>query len=646
MITLAVSLAALAFVGTFAGDRLGAPAGSPDASRATGAVRGALWAFAALVVVEASLGFAGQLTARNVALGLVAFALALAARPRRAPATPPRAPFSRLDLALTFAIGAAVALLLWKGLCRTEFPYDTLSYHLYVPATWMQERRLVIVPAVFGDIAPAYAPSNIELWFLFLMSPLRSEYLAAAGQIPFAVLAVAAVVAAVREAGGGRPAALGAGLAFLLVPEVWEQSSTAMVDVGMTAFLLSSLPFARRSELPTCVAALGLALGSKHIALVFGLPFFVFAGLTAIRRNVAVRPLQIAVVLAVLLATGGFWYLRNAVVTGNPLFPAAIAGLHLPAAYDSRALRSWMYHTPISNVMALAVMLVSPGVGFVTAMGVALARRPRQAEALIAIAMIALFWLVIPWQGTRFLFAVFGVVAIAIGRAAADTDAAPVLGWGALLAAIVGGLFQRTTAEWAALLAAAAVGWFGCPLGARVSRRVAFGVVASAAAAVGIFAFAGFAGYLAREPPYRAPVWSWLRDHVRDSRVAYAGDNLAFPLTGARIGNRVRYVNVAGEASDALHDFVRRAGVGPASTPEPAFLYRNGGSFEVWWRNLQAYGAEVLYVSKVRPIVLLNMTVEPDGFPVERRWAEEHPERFSLAYASPKARVYWIHQAP
>jgi hypothetical protein len=636
MITLVVSLAALVFVGA----RLRSADGRPDASRATGVVRGSLWACAILVVIEATLGFAGQLTARNVALALVAVALALASRPRRAAVTPAGAPFSRLDVALTFALGAAFVLLLWTGLHPTQFPYDTLSYHLYVPATWMQERRLVIVPAVFGDIAPAYAPSNVELWFLFLMSPLRSDYLAAAGQIPFAVLAVAAIVAAVREAGGGRAAALGGGLAFILIPEVWEQAPTAMVDLGMTAFLLSTLPFARRAELPACAAALGLALGSKHIALVFGLPFFVFAGLTAGRGAAPIRPRQLVAAIAIIVATGGFWFVRNAVVTGNPLFPAAIAGLHLPAAYDTKALRSWMYHTPVGNVMALAVMLVSPGVGFVTAMAVALARRPRRAEALIAVTMIALFWLVIPWQGTRFLLAVFGVVAIAIARAATDPPA--VLGWGPLAAAVVGGLIQGTTAERVALPVAALLGWFSHGLVTRLPRRIAFGVATSAALGLAILVLAGFSGDTAREPPYRVPVWSWFRAHVRASRVAYAGDNLAFPLTGAGIGNRVRYVNVAGEAGDALHDFVRRAGVGPASTPEPAFLYRSGGSFDVWWRNLRAYGAEVLYVSKVRPIELLNMPVESDGFPVERRWADEHPERFSLAYDSPKARVYRI----
>ena len=61
------------------------------------------------------------------------------------------------------------------------------------------------MPAVFGDPSPAYAPSNLELVFLLLMAPLRSDILAGVGQLPLAALAAAAIVAAVREAGGRAP---------------------------------------------------------------------------------------------------------------------------------------------------------------------------------------------------------------------------------------------------------------------------------------------------------------------------------------------------------------------------------------------------------------------------------------------------------
>ena len=608
-------------------------------------MRGALWAFALLIGVEALLGAAGRLTPRNVALALSLFAaVALAWRPRRpVPADVARAPLSAVESALVAALGAALVLLLWTGLHKTDFLYDSLSYHLHIPATWMHAQRLEIVPAVFGDPAPAYAPSNIELWFLFLLAPLRSDYLAGSGQLPFAALAAAAIVASVREAGGSRTAALGAGLAFLLIPEVWEQAATAMVDVGMAALLLASLPFARRAELATCAAALGLALGTKYVALVLVVPFVAFAVVTAARRPGSVTPLRLVAVVAIVLATGGFWYLRNAVVTGNPVFPGAVPGLALPALYDSAAMRSWDYHLPIGRPLGLASILAGAGIGFATATGVAFARSRRTAELALFLGELALFWFVVPYQASRFAFAAFGVAAIAIGRAA-DRPPAP-LGWGALAAAIVGALIEIPAGARLLLVPAAALG--ACaPVAARRLSPIwlkalglggALGLVATVAA--------GFGAYVARDPGYGPAEWSWIRANVRDARLAYTGSNVEFPLTGERVGNRVMYVNVAGEPDDRLHDFARRAPAQRSSSAEPA-PYRDGASFEVWWRNLRAARAEILFVARLHPIVLRSIAADGDGFPVERRWADEHAERFALRYASSEARVYAIRDAP
>ena len=231
MIVLGTSLLALAIVGVSLA-RLTAADGE---SRATTATRAALAAAVVMVGVQATLGAVARLTAAHT-LGALAVAAAAAmwASARRRPRPPPvpREPWSTADAAVAAALLALFAERLWHGLHATTFLYDTLSYHLHVPATWMHEARLTIVPAVFGDTSPAYAPANLELWFLLLMAPLRSDYLAGVGQLPLAALAATAIVAAVREAGGRRTAALGAALAFLLVPEVHGQIATAMTDLG------------------------------------------------------------------------------------------------------------------------------------------------------------------------------------------------------------------------------------------------------------------------------------------------------------------------------------------------------------------------------------------------------------------------------
>ncbi len=66
--------------------------------------------------------------------------------------------------------------------------YDSLSYHLFFPARWLQEHRLSIVPTPFSDEAQAYAPANGELFFLWLMLPFHGDLLARIGQLPFYLL--------------------------------------------------------------------------------------------------------------------------------------------------------------------------------------------------------------------------------------------------------------------------------------------------------------------------------------------------------------------------------------------------------------------------------------------------------------------------
>jgi hypothetical protein len=649
VIVLVASLALL----LLSGARLARVTGAPDESRATRAVRVAIWALALLVAVEGALGATGRLGARAtlVALAVVSAALVAATRGAERAAGPAREPVSALDAAYLSALGAALVARAWAGIHKTTFLYDTLSYHLHVPATWLADGRLEIVPAVFGDPSSAYAPSNLELWFAFLMAPLRSEVLAGTGQLPFAALGALAVVAAVREAGGQRTPALAAALAFLLVPEIWQQARSAMTDLGLAALLLAVLPFARRAarratagELATAAAALGLAVGTKYVGLALALPFAAATAVLAGQGHPRGRALL--AVAPVLVATGGFWYLRNAALTGNPLYP--VAGLGLPGLYDRATMRGWIYHQPIGDLGALGEMLGAGGMVFVLlAALVVVWRRPPLETALLA-AVVAVFWLAIPYQESRFLFAAFGVAAIAIGLAATRPLATLGLDWRIGLALLAGLVEYPTVERWLLLPAGLAgaglfVAWGRLPAGAR--RPVRLAALGAGAAAGALLVALGLPRAMARQPGYALGggldgAWRWFGDNVAGARVAYTGTNLAFPLHGRGLSNRVGYVNVAGAPGDRLHDFGRGTGA-RATTPEPA-PYRDGADFERWLRNLRAAGADVLFVAALDEIVARNVAADADGFPIERAWADAHPALFHLRYAAPEARVYGI----
>jgi hypothetical protein len=655
VIRLAVSaLAALACGASLARLSRGA-----DESGATTATRVGLGAVGAVVVVEELLGASGRLGAGAIGLALAAAAVALALVTRRSPALARRAtaPWTPLDAGLLAALLVALATRVGQALTRTTFLYDTLSYHLHAPATWLADGRLSIVPAVFGDPAPAYAPSNVELLAAFVLAPTRAGALAQAVQAPLAALACAAVAATVSELCRPRAAALAAALAFLLVPEVWTQSASAMTDVGAAAFLLAALPFLVRlrrgvggaGDAAALGCAVGLCAGAKVAGAVLVAPVVVAAALACARidRGGARR---LASLLAVGAATGAFFYARDALVTGNPIYPLrlSLAGATLaPGVYDAAALRASPYHLARGDLAGLGRLLLAPGLAFAVGGAATLALRLRRpAWTALALAQVALFWLVLPYQESRFLFPLWGVVAIAMGALvkADGARASSAWWWMPLALAVLGSVVEQPTGERWAALGAGAVAAVIFPR-ARALLPLRLGADGRAWVAAAVLGALGVALLPVREPAYAMgdeldDAWAWVRANVRGARVAYTGNNLPVPLAGRALENDVRYVNVAGGPDDRLHDFARRAPRAWAD-PEPA-PYRDGARYDVWLANLRAARRDVLFVAALFPEVRATIAADADGFPVERAWADAHADVFTLRYASPAARVYGV----
>jgi hypothetical protein len=307
-------------------------------------------------------------------------------------------------------------------------------------------------------------------------------------------------------------------------------------------------------------------------------------------------------------------------------------------------MRAWDYHVPITHLGELGSMLAASGVAFVCASALAFVRLRRNLHGARAPALVVVFWLLIPYQESRFLFAAFGAAAIAIGIAAHRKPILTISLLG-LVAALLGSLLQFPTRERLLLppIGAAAGAFFSylrrVPF--RPGPVVARAGLAAAAFAASIAIAAGIsrhdvarAGYTVDDDDLAA-AWAWVDANVRDADVAYTGTNLAFPLAGERLANRVRYVNVAGAAADVLHDF------GPPGdgTAEPA-PYRRGASAAVWLTNLRATRTRVLFVAALYPVVRRTIDADPDGFPVERAWADARPDTFYLRFANAGARIY------
>src|SRR5262249_47298416 len=130
----------------------------------------------------------------------------------------------------------------------------------------------------------------------------------------------------------------------------------------------------------------------------------------------------------------------------------------------------------------------------------------------------------------------------------------------------------------------------------------------------------------------------WLNFDARSgpagSRVAYAGTNLPYYLLGKGLRNEVRYVNIDRHRDWLLHDYHRDArapGLGSSPDCRPGWD-RIQPDYQAWLENLDAEGIQLLVVTRVNPVEGSYNVADPEQFPIERRWAESHPDRFELLY--------------
>jgi len=665
-------------------------------TRSVALLRAALAAIGWAIAAEALLGAVGALGAALpvVLAGWLAGAVfwlraGAAGAGRRGSGTPSAGDAARplawtaSDVLALAAVGVALGARAWDGLHRDHFTYDVLSYHLHLPAAWKAAGRVSIVPTPFGDQAPAYAPSNAELLYQLLLSATGNVRLAHVGQAPFAALACLAIFAGTRTLGAGRTVAAGAALAFLLVPEIWQQASGAMTDLAAAAFFLAALPFlvrsSRRAPAPSdlvgCALALGLLLGTKYVGAILAVPLLSWALALAVRAarervrsrasflpgSARARALPMALCPLIVLGTGGFWYVRNALLTGDPTFPVTLS---VPASlgavgrglYGAPAMRAWTYHLPVADLQPLLEIATETGWGFLvgTAIGgLTLVARRRPAWPALWAVSIALAWLVVPYQQSRFFFAAWGVAALMMGAAPkrpalavtiAIAGSAVQFPTGArLLAAGVFGLAvlvatrERRHPERAGRWQVGALSWLDGPS----RRRAALGLAAVAVTAAIVAALRVFPGEVAYTiGDHHDAGWDFARRHLHGRRIAYTGSNLPLPLWGWRLDNDVRYVNVKGEPDERLIERApRETADGSAASAEPA-PERANPDRAAWLRNLAHHRIDTLFVTALYPAVAEGMPHDAEGFPPERAWADALPAQFPLRFETAGVRVY------
>jgi hypothetical protein len=354
---------------------MGAPADTTTA--ASSARSGALAVFAGVTALMALVqllclgsSLAGVVVTPVVAWVLIAVALVAAGlfasrfwSPRPIPRTPAASvtePITKVSTTLIIAVLLAWAAGLWArlwhlALLRPPYDWDGLYYHLPAINAWVRQGHVGWIDTI-PDIPFVNVPMGVEVSSFLVHQATGTSRLVDACNLlywPLAFTALVVVAAALGVRGVWRWLA---GALMVGAPVFLSQSVSCYIDPGFSSTVMAAvaasliLIFAAEHAAWRAAllwgAALGLMAGSKGTGAPFTLVLFtVVTVLVAVQsgfKRVRVWALRLCVAGTVALAVGGYWYVRGAVNTGNPIYPVQlrIGGKILKQGYDPQLFLS------------------------------------------------------------------------------------------------------------------------------------------------------------------------------------------------------------------------------------------------------------------------------------------------------------------
>jgi hypothetical protein len=215
--------------------------------------------------------------------------------------------------------------------------WDDYTYHMVYPALWLQERAIAAVTPAHAFTMQAWYPMSagvVATWFMVPFSASRGDSLAwvsLTGPVYAGIVISGAAELAARL--GSRPFAWAIPVVLFATSQRTGvmASSFSDADLALAGALFGALAFAipRSVDESARVIAIdawyaasltGFAVGVKANAVPAAVIVLLVMVLRA-RRCAATRIVPAFAVSWIVMA--GYWYARNVVHTGNPVYPAA-----------------------------------------------------------------------------------------------------------------------------------------------------------------------------------------------------------------------------------------------------------------------------------------------------------------------------------
>jgi hypothetical protein len=556
---------------------------------------------------------------------------------------------------------------------------DPLVYHLPTAVQWIQTGRLGLFPTWYWNPAATYSPATTSTFMAWWMAPVGNDVFARFVQVPPLIVIYLLTARLCRLLGCGRAVAALVGVAAAMSRPLFSEAIIAKDDLFVTAFfaaaVVSLAPSNLRGRLGPWRAgiALGMTLACKYTVLL-ACPLLLFLVDAPLRAGWKRRQWFVAIVTCLVLFAP--WYVRNIVLTGNPLFPVDVKPLGITLFHGlfgterDQQLRSagGVWHMLGQTYHSLpAVMVALLGVGWLGALlgaGRAALREPiTRACTIGSVVTVAVFLVTSPHHEVRYMFPIFvlwfGATGLAIARWIPKPPAQVVVAGLIALSSVVTGFEHRLIGRMIGLLLpaiiitaivlAALFAWkrLNPPRFALVAVRVTAlaAAVLIAVPLVYVFWEAYLMQYYEKDPqrqavagiPYawrdtysrEAPLWAFVRENLPDdAHIAVANTYYVYPFLDDAYRRRVDYAPVL----SGLHDFLHLPRLGD-TVPGDLIVERMTRVMnaepdkQTWLANLRAMGAQFLVIA----------TIPEEPNPPEARFVAEDAWRFERLFENPTA---------
>ena len=347
---------------------------------------------------------------------------------------------------ILWGVFAILALVCFVYALTPPIQSDGLRYHLAAPQEYLKQRRIFFIPlSAFSNF-----PFLIEMLFMAGMM-LTGDLLAHLLHWIFWLLCAGIIHAFVGrfwldDFKKSSPAPLMAGLAFASIPAVSILACWAFIDAALAAYFIGFIYIfclyleTRRSRLVILCGAMGGALmGIKYTMLplvLFGCLLLLILEYFHDKKTCLRSPLLMGIIA---LTCALPWYLKNLILTGNPVYPLAyniFGGRGWSAAnaafYASKAADKGLGATPLSFLLSPwnatfrwnLFESFNPGIfplyaaPFLIISPLLLKTRQRRETWLTLLCFAGVYYIMWFWgyQSNRFLIPFYGLAALIIAR--------------------------------------------------------------------------------------------------------------------------------------------------------------------------------------------------------------------------------------